>query len=143
MDYHVNENNRGMLDMLNRIMKVLLSRPSFKNNVRLVLNNIDPDNAPELARTILWQDMEFIFGIVSALPAVANAFIQFANEIVTQLQENVTPDLINGFIESLVRDIDIETAIELKRRIHEIWEDIEPIISESLKHGIEAGHGSH
>ncbi|HOO71174.1 MAG TPA: hypothetical protein PK926_05370 [Spirochaetota bacterium] len=129
MNHPVNENNRGLVDMTNRILKVLLNRPSFKNNVRQVLNNIDAGAAPELARTLLWQDMEFMFGLVGALPAIANTFILLADEIVNQVRDKITPELLRGFIETLARDIDIERAMQVKQNLLEIWQEVEPVLS--------------
>ena len=132
MNHPVTDNSRGLVDMLDRIFKVLLNRPSFKKNIQNMLNNIDADAAPRLARTVLWEDMEFTFGLVAALPAIANTFILLGNEIVNQVTDKITPDLLKGFIESMVRDIDVETARELKQNIITLWNELEPVITAAL-----------
>ena len=132
MNHPATDNSRGLVDMLDRIFKVLLNRPSFKKNIQNMLNNIDADAAPGLARTVLWEDMEFTFGLVSALPAIANTFILLGNEIVNQVTDKITPDLLKGFIESMVRDIDVETARELKQNLVSLWNKLEPAITAAL-----------
>lgn len=126
------DSNRGLIDMLDRIFKVLLNRPSFKKNIQQLLNNIDADTAPRLARTLLWEDMEFTLGLMSALPAIANTLILLGNEMVKQIQDKFTPELLSKFIESLARDIDAESARELKQNVVVIWEKLAPVVTAAL-----------
>ncbi|MBN2159444.1 MAG: hypothetical protein JW807_08610 [Spirochaetes bacterium] len=141
MSNTVIEQNRGLVDMLERIFRVLLNRPSFKNNVQQILNNIDADAAPQLARTLLWEDMAFTFSVLGALPAIANVFIRLGNEIVKQVQEKISPEMISGFMESLARDVDVEAARELKQNFTEVWNTLEPVVTAAFAQGKEAAGG--
>ena len=53
------EANKGIIDLTDRVLKELLKKPGFKEGVRTVLQNIDPESSRRLVRTILWQDPEF------------------------------------------------------------------------------------
>ena len=70
------EANKGVIDLTDRVLKELLKKPGFKENIRTVLQNIDPDSGRRLVRTLMWQDPEFFLGVLGAVPVVANTLIQ-------------------------------------------------------------------
>lgn len=108
------ENNRGIIDAANRIAKVLLQRPAFKENVRSVLNAVDPDSARELARTIVWEDPEIVLSLMGAVPSLANSVIRFLDEIILQVREKFPPELLHEFLEAIIGEFD-EEAIQSMR----------------------------
>ncbi|MBN1497487.1 MAG: hypothetical protein JXA07_11995 [Spirochaetes bacterium] len=122
----------GVIDLIARIMRVMLKKPAFKHNVRLLLNNIDDDSAPELARTMLWEDMEFTFNLVGALPSIINAVIKFSNELLSQLTEKIPDDLLRGFFENAAKEIDITALDSLKERSIDLWNRLSPVIAGAL-----------
>lgn len=122
----------GVIDLIARITKVMLTKPAFKHNVRLLLNNIDDESAPELARTMLWEDMEFTFDIVGALPSIINAIIKFSNELLLQLNEKIPDELLRGFIENAAKEIDITALDSLKERSVDLWSKLSPVIAGAL-----------
>lgn len=100
------EHNRGIIDAANRILKVLLQRPSFKENVRSILKGVDPDNARELARTIVWEDPEIVLSLMGAVPSLANSMIRFLDEIILQVREKFPPELLHEFLEAIICEFD-------------------------------------
>jgi len=143
-----NENNQnGLIDMTNRILQVLLSKPVFKQNFKTLLQNIDPDSAPDMVRTLIWQDMEFMFSLIAALPRIANVFIKTADEILIQVKDKIPDGLLEGYIKDLVREIDTESMERLKENFSKLWEELSPVITaayqtvsvkETVKHEKEA-----
>jgi hypothetical protein len=100
------DDNKGIIDATNRILRVLLKKPAFKNNIRSVLNSVDPDNARDLARTIIWEDPEIILSLVGAVPALANSIIKFLDEVILQVMEKFPPELLHDFLETIIQDVD-------------------------------------
>lgn len=111
------EGSRGIVDATNRIFKVILEKPAFKNNVRFLLNSIDSDNARDLAKTVIWQDPEIVLSLVAAIPSFANTLIKFMDEVLIQVAEKFPPDLLKEFIGSIVREIDTDTVERIRDSI--------------------------
>jgi len=101
--------DKGVIDLTDRIMKELLKKPVFKDGVRTVLTNIDPESSRRLVRTLLWQDPEFSLGLISALPPVVNAALSGIDELLIQLREKMSPLLLHDFLLSLASCVDRET----------------------------------
>ena len=119
------EHNRGIIDATNRIMRVLLKSPAFKSNVRSVLNSIDPDNARELARTIIWEDPELTLSLIGAVPSLANSIIRFLDEVILQVREKFSPELIHDFLGAIMRDVDRETIKRIKVNLSNMLDEID------------------
>ena len=100
------EANKGVIDLTDRVFKELLKKPGFKEGVRTVLQNIDPDSSRALVRTMMWQDPEFFMGVISAVPSIINSFIQGADEVLIQINEKLSPQLLHDFMKPLVQSID-------------------------------------
>jgi hypothetical protein len=111
------DHNRGIINATNRIVKVLLKRPAFKENIRSLLNSVDPDNARELARTILWEDPEIILSLMGAVPSLANSMIRFLDEIILQVREKFPPELLHEFLGEIMREFDGEAIRSVRDNI--------------------------
>jgi hypothetical protein len=111
------DHNRGIIDATNRILKVLLKRPVFKESVRSMLNGVDPDNARELARTIIWEDPEIILSLMGAVPSLANSMVRFLDEIILQVREKFPPELLHEFLSEIMKEFDGEAIRSVKDNI--------------------------
>lgn len=111
------DHNRGIIDLTNRIVKVLLKRPAFKENLRSLLNGVDPDNARELARTVLWEDPEIVLSLMGALPSLVNAMLRFCDEIILQVREKYSPELLHEFLGEIMRELDKDSIRSIKDNI--------------------------
>jgi hypothetical protein len=109
------EAQKGVMDLSDRVLKELLNKPGFKENVRIVLQNIDPDSGRRLVRTLMWQDPEFFLGLLGAVPALANALMQCVDEMLIQLNEKFSPQLLHDFLKSLVLALDKKTLESIVR----------------------------
>jgi hypothetical protein len=100
------EANKGVIDLADRVLQELLKKPEFKEGVRTVLQNIDPESSRKLVRTMMWQDPEFFLGLLGAIPSIVNSLIKGLDELIIQLNEKFSPLLLHDFIKSIVLSLD-------------------------------------
>lgn len=129
--------NKGVIDLSDRILKELLKKPSFKDGVRTVLTNIDPESSRRLVRTLLWQDPEFSLSLISALPPVVNAALSGIDELLIQLQEKMSPLLLHDFLRSMASSVDRETLERIIKNGKELSVVILAIADEVIKETID------
>jgi len=119
------------------LLKELISKPALKDDLRAVLKSMDgPDAGRELVKTFLWQDIEFSLGLMGGLPLIANALIRIFDELLAQLGDKFSPELLRGFIASLLEDIDTATLGQAIKRLHPLLDTLSPLFSE-LKQAVE------
>jgi len=109
------EANKGVIDLSDRVLKELLKKPGFKEGVRTVLQNIDPDSSRRLVRTMMWQDPEFFLGVLGAVPSIVNSLAQCLDELLLQLNEKFPPQLLHDFMKSIVLSLDKKTLESIVR----------------------------
>lgn len=109
------EANKGVIDLTDRIFQELLKKPGFKDGVRTVLQNIDPESGRRLVRTMMWQDPEFFLGLLGAVPSIFNSLIQCLDELLIQLNDKFSPLLLHDFMKSLVLSIDKKSLESIVR----------------------------
>lgn len=109
------EANKGVIDLTDRVLKELLRKPGFKDGIRTVLQNIDPEASRRLVRTMMWQDPEFFLGLLGAVPSIANCLIKCLDELIIQLNEKFSPLLLHDFIKSIVLSLDKESLESIVR----------------------------
>jgi hypothetical protein len=88
------------------LIKELIKKPLIKGMLRSHLKEITPETARSLVRTILWQDIEVVFGILGSLPSCVNSLAAALGTLAGEINEKVKPELAKGFIASLIKDID-------------------------------------
>lgn len=103
------EANKGVIDLTDRVLKELLKKPGFKEGVRTVLQNVDPDASRRLVKTLMWQDPEFFLGLLGAVPSVVNSVLQGVDEMLIQINEKFSPLLLHDFMKALIVSIDKKT----------------------------------
>lgn len=109
------EANKGVIDLTDRVLKELLKKPGLKEGVRTVLQNIDPEASRRLVRTMMWQDPEFFLGLLGAIPSVVNCLIKSIDELIIQLNEKFSPQLLHDFMKSIVLSLDKESLESIIR----------------------------
>ena len=128
----IEHENRGLIDASSRVLSELLEKPAVKDSIRTMLQNIDPDNSPQLVRTFLWKDPEFSLGLTAALPAIANTIIKSADELLVQVFEKFPQPLLKSFIVSLVDEIDKESLASLTDNVSKLMKLLTPVFQEVL-----------
>jgi hypothetical protein len=88
------------------LIRELIRKPLIKGMLRRHLKDITPERARSLIKTILWQDIEVILGIVGSLPSFINAAAAAVGTLADEVNEKLSPELIKGFAESLLKDVD-------------------------------------
>ncbi len=151
---------RGPIEGTSRVMRELLRTPRFKAGVRIVLRDLDPENAALLVRTIMFEDPEFFLSLLAATPAFANALTAFLEEAVEQASL-LPAGVVTGFMTGIVRDVDArglgrtagkalalcarlaaEPDEELRGATTAFWDGVGGGIAESLAGGAGAGEGA-
>jgi hypothetical protein len=101
----------GPIEGASRILRELLRTPDFKKNVKILLNELDPENAGLLVRTLFWEDPEFFLGLLGAAPPLVNSVIEGTRELSAQMF-SFPPRLLTGFMCGIIDDIDAESIGE-------------------------------
>jgi hypothetical protein len=57
----------------------------------------------------MWQDPEFFLGVLGAVPSIVNSLTQGVDELLIQLNEKFSPQLLHDFIKSIVLSLDKKT----------------------------------
>jgi hypothetical protein len=123
--------NRGIIDAVNRVLEQAFKKTSFKDDLRALLMNIDPENAPMLVRTFLGKDIEVPLALLSALPGLANTLILMADELAAQVNEKFPTPLLQGFAESLINEIDQKSLSRAVTGITRLVETLQPVFQEA------------
>jgi len=126
--------NKDFLEALNRIFKAILQKPVLKSSIRSVLANIEPDNAPQLVRTLLWEDSSLMMAFLDATPSIMNACIKALDEVLVQI-EKFPPEFRRQLTNSLMEEIDQETLNRAKDNLKKIVDELAPIFSAGLSDG--------
>lgn len=102
---------KGPIEGTSRVLRELLRTTRFKKTVRMIINELDPENAVLLVRTLMWEDPEFFLGLISGSPSIINAFIEGSNEFSKQIASFPTP-LLAGFVMGAGNQLDGESLGE-------------------------------
>ena len=124
---------KGIIDSQSRIIEELLEKTAFKDGLRHILNNIDPENSPQLVRTLLGKDIEVTLAIMSVLPALANALILAIDEMISQIQEKFSPALLADLTQSLLDDIDKVALARIMSGAKDLGDQLSPVFKAALK----------
>ena len=98
---------KGIIDGTHRVLRELLDSPRFRQSVRILLGELDPENTPDLVRTLLSRDPELMLSALSASPQVANVAIWGARTFLAEL-DKFTPDLLAGFLTQMAHEVQAE-----------------------------------
>jgi len=98
---------KGIIDGSSRVLKELLRTPRFKETVRILEREWDPENAPALVRTLWEEDPEIFLGLAGALPSLGNAAVGALREILRHLS-TFPPGMLSPFMAELVDEMDAE-----------------------------------
>ncbi|GEM_PF-1364860 len=105
------ESKKGIFEGLARVLSEVLKSHSFKKKAGIVLENLDPENASLVVRTLMWQDPSFFLSIVGSAPSLVNSAIYGFGELVSGFK-SFTPDVLAGFITNAMREIDFASLGE-------------------------------
>lgn len=129
------------------ILREILATPFVKDMLRNHLNGIKPENGKSFARTLIWQDMEFLFSIIAALPLIINSVINAVHETGEQLNDKITPELLREYLGNVLSDIDTETLKEgfslygelIRKQLES--DEVKQSITQALEENLASGLG--
>jgi hypothetical protein len=96
---------KGPIEGTSRVLRELLRTPRFKQSVRIILRDLDPENARLLVKTLMWEDPEFTLSLLAAMPDILNAALASLDEMVAQ-GSTFPPVVLTGFIAGVVEQLD-------------------------------------
>ena len=128
------------------IIRKILGTPVFKEVLRSHLKGIDTSKTPDMIKTIMWQDVEVFLGILGALPPVINKWVATTGEAGKQISNKFTPQLLKGYMKSLLKDIDTKSLKacgsiykDLTRKFLEYSPEITSGIADALAKSVAKG----
>jgi hypothetical protein len=92
------------------ILRELIRSPLFKDILRVNLNEMNPKTGSQMVKTLLGQDPEVFFDLISSLPVLINTLISAFTELAIQLKDKYPPEMLKSFLMSLAEDIDKDAA---------------------------------
>jgi len=94
------------------LVRELIRTPGFQQLLLLHLRDINPDNASELVKAALWEDVAFAMSVLGASPKLVNWLAEALIELGVQLN-NFTTDILHDFLVQIGRDLDVERLKEV------------------------------
>jgi hypothetical protein len=123
----------------NSILSEILKKPGFKDDVREALKSIDPQAGRELVKIFLWQDIEFSLGLLGGVPAIANTVIRAVDELLLQVNEKFSIELLKGFVDSLLKDIDMDSLNRALKNAHPLIDALSPLVKKAWQETAKEG----
>jgi len=103
---------KGVIEGGSRVTRELMRSPRFRQTLRILLRELDPENTPLLVRALTQEDPELFLSLLGSLPAMANIGIEGAHELLRQLHE-VPHGTFIAFIPELIEGVEAEKLGEL------------------------------
>jgi hypothetical protein len=97
-------NRRGVIEGSARVVAQLLRTPRIVKTARILLGGLDPAAARLLVRAVISTDSMLFLDAITATPALANAAVHGAREVVLQLLA-LPADLLHEFVPRLVAEV--------------------------------------
>lgn len=123
---------------LPRVVRELIRTPVFRELIKLNLRESPPGTASELARTILWEDVDMTLSLLGSSPQALNFLSEFLVETGRQFQ-NFPAEVLQIFIRQMGEGVDRENLQALPGALAPIidtliWSD--PAAVQSLRNGL-------
>lgn len=116
------------------LMRELIRTPAFKEMVNLFLRDISPENARELVRTLLWEDVGFFMGALGAMPQIISYMGGAVAELGVQLN-NIPPPFLKEALGAMQDEIDIEVFKSIPAAFSPILKTMSEQMQESTDFG--------
>lgn len=143
--------NSAVMPAKGGVLKEVLRTPFVKDIIRSSLQSRKPDKSHPLIIALIWQDPEVILSILGSIPPIVNSCVGALGEAGKQLNEKFSPELLKGYLGSILSDIDTdefkvlaeayatmmknlwEASPELRETISKtITQEVPPLIGEGI-----------
>ncbi|MFP3980021.1 MAG: hypothetical protein ACLFUY_01400 [Desulfobacterales bacterium] len=126
------QTDNGVIDAVDRVLAQLLESPAFKNSIRIMLSNIDPQSARRLVRTVMWRDMDFSLSCAAAPPALINSLVSLVDEALDQINDKFPERMLTEYTADVIEDIDREAIDRIREKGRALYGTLAPVIEEAL-----------
>lgn len=100
--------NSAVMPAKGGVLKEVLRTPFVKDIIRSSLQSRKPDKSHPLIIALIWQDPEVILSILGSIPPIVNSCVGALGEAGKQLNEKFSPELLKGYLGSILSDIDTD-----------------------------------
>ena len=140
MEHTQRANDAVQTGALPRVMRELIRTPVLRELLKLNLAESPPGTAAELARTILFEDVDITLSLLGSSPQALNFLTEFLVEAGRQFQ-NFPAEILQIFIRQMGERVDKENLQALPGALAPIidtliWSD--PAALQSLRNGLVA-----
>ncbi len=107
---------KGILEGGSRVLRELLRTPKFKKTIQILLNELDPENAPLVIKVMATEDPALFLSVLSATPAFINMSTEALCELLIQLS-SFPPSLFRSFLSQISEGVNGEKLGEATGRM--------------------------
>ncbi len=97
----------GVIEGTSRVLRELMRTPRFRQTIRILLRELDPENVPALIRSIREEDPEMFLSLLASTPTFANIGIEGAKDILSYITA-LQPELFYSFVAEMAADLNAE-----------------------------------
>lgn len=97
----------GVIEGTSRVLRELMRTPRFRQTLRILLRELDPENVPALVRAVREEDPELFLSLLAKAPSFANIGIEGARELLSHIAA-FPPDLLFSFLAEMADDLNGE-----------------------------------
>jgi len=105
-----------------RVLRELLRTPALRQIVKLNLEGMDPENARNLVRALVWEDVNFSLDLLAESPKLVNCLAEAVCELGRQVA-TIPPPLRDAFLSQAIEKIDTDRLAEIPRVYRPLFED--------------------
>lgn len=102
------------------LIKELLRKPTLKDILRGHLQGLSPKGGRALAKDLLWQDFEVLFGFLGSLPAMINTGVSTVTHVVKEINAKFSSRLLKAFLGGIFSDIDRAELADCGKAVTEL-----------------------
>ncbi|HOO71173.1 MAG TPA: hypothetical protein PK926_05365 [Spirochaetota bacterium] len=88
------------------VISEILATPFIKEMLRESINSARSSSSRDVIKNIMWQDMEFFFSMIGALPLIVNSVISAVEEMGAQIDDKIEPGLLRDYMGEVIGGID-------------------------------------
>lgn len=88
------------------VLREILRTPLFKDILKNVLSEVDPQAGPPLVRTLILEDPEVVFSVLGAMPEIVNLAIGMFAATGEELSQTFPPRMLKALLAGTASGID-------------------------------------
>ncbi len=122
----------GLIDAMDRVAQEILKTPRVKAGIKVIINSLDPQSAPQLVRTLMWKDADLFLSLIGAVPDLINGLLLGSKEVITQMKK-IPPPLIAELVAKVIDKLDGEAVGSIIRGGADLYRQTGEVPDEPVK----------